>query len=117
MKIDFAELPNIRDLLDKLILDRHNCAHVADSDVEQFRVVSEDGTHAGELTKAELLSVFQARVDAGLKMLNSKYYIEFKNLDGSQPLPLVRPQVDVTNADGPATAAADPDSLREAGAQ
>ena len=116
MKIDFAELPNIRDLLDKLILDRHNCAHVADSDVEQFRVVSEGGTHAGELTKAELLSVFQARVDTGLKMLNSKYYIEFKNLDGSQPLPSIR-TVDVTNADGPATAAADPDSLREAGAQ
>lgn len=84
--------------------------------MEQFRVVSEGGTHAGELTKAELLSVFQARVDTGLKMLNTKYYIEFKNLDGSQPLPMIR-TVDVTNADGPATAAADPDSLREAGAQ
>ena len=110
MKIDFAELPNIRDLLDKLILDRHNCAHVAESDVEQFRVVSEGGTHAGELTKAELLTVFQSRVDAGLKTLNTRYYIEFKNLDDSQPLPLVRPQVDVTNADGPATADAEVDA-------
>lgn len=104
MKIDFAELPNIRDLLDKLILDRHNLAVLTNSEVEDFRVVSEGGMHAGELSKAELLSVFQSRVDTGLKTLNTRYYIEFKNLDGSQPLPLVRPQVDVTNADGSATA-------------
>ena len=110
MKIDFAELPNIRDLLDKLILDRHNLAVLTSGDTENFRVVSEGGMHAGELSKAELLTVFQNRVDAGLKTLNMRYYIEFKNLDGSQPLPLVRPQVDVTNADGPAAADAATDA-------
>ena len=104
MKIDFAELPNVRDLLDKLILDRHNLAELTNDDIETFRVVADGGIHAGELTKAELLTVFQNRVDTGLKTLNTRYYIEFKNLDGSQPLPLVRPQVDVTNADGPAAA-------------
>ena len=98
MKIDFAELPNIRDMLEKLILDRNNLAVLTSGDTENFRVVSEGGMHAGELT------VFQNRVDTGLKTLNTRYYIEFKNLDGSQPLPLVRPQVDVTNADGPAAA-------------
>ena len=110
MKIDFAELPNIRDLLDKLILDRHNLAVLTSGDIENFRVVSEGGMHAGELTKAELLTAFQSRVDTRLKTLNTRYYIEFKNLDGSQPLPLVRPQVDVTNADGPATADAEVDA-------
>lgn len=92
MKIDLSEASVIRDLLDKLILDQHNHAHVEGSEVENFRVVSEGGTHAGDLTRAELLSVFQARVDAGLKTLNSKFYIEFKNSDGTQPLPLKRPE-------------------------
>ena len=100
MKIDFAELPNIRDLLDKLILDRHNLATLTSGDTENFRVVSEGGMHAGELTKAELLTVFQNRVDTGLKTLNTRYYIEFKNLDGSQPLPAIRPtQIDDAEAD------------------
>ncbi len=104
MKIDLSAVPVIRDLLDKLILDQHNLASLLASDTEKFRVVSGGGTHVGHLTKPELVALFQARVDEGLKTLNTRYYIEFKNLDGSQPLPLVRPMVDVTNADGPATA-------------
>lgn len=104
MKIDIAELPNIRDLLDKLILDRHNLAALASSDTETFRVVSEGGMHAGELTKDELVTVFQNRVDTGLKTLNTRYYIEFKSFDGSQSLPLVRPQDDTIRADDPAAA-------------
>lgn len=87
MKIDFSELPNIRDLLDKLILDLHNCKFVIASDTDHYRVVAEGGTHAGELSKDELLTVFQSRIDTELKTLNTRYYIEFKNLDGSQPFP------------------------------
>lgn len=92
MKIDLSAVPIIRDLLDKLILDQHNLASLSASDTEEFRVVSEGGTHVGHLTKPELVTLFQARVDEGLKTLNSKYYIEFKNLDGSQPLPVKRPE-------------------------
>ena len=110
MKIDLSAVPVIRDLLDKLILDQHNLSELQDSLTEEFRVVSEGGTHVGHLTKQELVGLFQSRVDEGLKTLNSKYYIEFKNLDGSQPLPMKRPEPDTH----PAT---DPDSLRDVGAQ
>lgn len=91
MKIDLSAVPIIRDLLDKLIIDQHNLAELEDSSVEEFRIVSEGDTHVGPVSKQELVTLFRARVDEGLKTLNSKYYIEFKNLDGMQPLPAKRP--------------------------
>lgn len=77
MKIDIAEVPKIRDLLDKLIVDQHNHSNITSSGVEQFRVVSEGGTHAGELSRDELLTVFQTRIDAGMKHLAQRYQIDF----------------------------------------
>ncbi len=77
MKIDIAEVPKIRDLLDKLIVDQYNHSNITSSDVENFRVVSEGGTHAGELTRDELLGVFQTRIDAGVKHLAQRYQMDF----------------------------------------
>lgn len=94
MKIDIAEVPNIRNLLDKLLLDQHNLAQAETVD-DALRITAETGVHMGDISKDELLTVFKARIDAGLKTLNSKYFIEFK--DTLPPLP-VR-SVDATSAD------------------
>ena len=78
MKIDIAEVPNIRNLLDKLLVDQHNLAH-AETIEDALRITAESGVHMGDISKDELLAVFKARIDTGLKTLNSKYFIEFKD--------------------------------------
>lgn len=95
MKIDIAEVPNIRNLLDKLLVDQHNLAHAETVD-DALRITAETGVHMGDISKDELLTVFKARIDAGLKTLNSRYFIEFK--DSLPPLPPVRSIADIADA-------------------
>lgn len=103
MKIDISELPKIHSLLDRLIYDQRVRDNIAGCDAAQFRVASAGKSVDCEISRDELLAVMQARVDAGLKTLNTLYYIEFKNFN-EVAMPLVQ-QTDVTNVDdGPATA-------------
>ena len=95
MKIDIAEVPNIRNLLDKLLVDQHNLAHAETVD-DALRITAETGVHMGDISKDELLTVFKARIDAGLKTLNSRYFIELK--DSLPPLPPVRSIADIADA-------------------
>ena len=97
MKIDIAEVPKIRDLLSNFLLHSHDFAAVQSSTADKFRAEEEGGVVAYEMSKDELLSVMQARIDKTLKKLNSTYYIEFKILD-----PMFTPSapsVDVSNVD------------------
>ena len=106
MKIDIADAPKIRNLLDQLLIDQHNLAAAEACASETFRVTEETGSHMGELTKAELLTVFKGRIENGLKTLNSKFYIEFKNSE--LPIPAFKP----TSVDG-----VDVTAIAEEGAQ
>ena len=115
MKIDIAEVPTIRNLLDKLLVDQHNLAHAETVD-DALRITAETGIHMGDISKEELLSVYKARIDASLKTLNSKFYIEFKNSElpipafknSELPIPAFKP----TSVDG-----VDVTAVAEEGAQ
>jgi len=78
MKIEMQDLPKVFAALDKLLRDQHNMATVDNVALDfSYRVIGEDGIHAGEITNEELRSVFQARIDETLKHLRQRYQIDF----------------------------------------
>ena len=98
MKIDITELPNMMRTLQQLT-DAQRLAAAAeavDSDVRfDPCLTADDGqspipfTVECELSKAELLSIYQARVEAHVKHLAQRYQIDFAKANVfAPPLPI-----------------------------
>ena len=116
MKIDIAELPNIMRTLQQLTDSQRLVAAATsvDSDVRfDPCITADDGqslipfTVECDISKTELLSIFQNRVEAHMRHLVQRYQIDFTKANATIAAPPL-PRVDVSNVDGPATAEVEP---------
>ena len=78
MKIELSELPTLRDLFEELQRNDWMCEQLSASHpTEEFRVEDREKNETYTVTREELLSIFQARVEATTKHLRQRYQIDF----------------------------------------
>jgi hypothetical protein len=100
MKIDIAELPKIRELLEELqqnVWTAEQLARPMAHPTAEFKVEDREHNEMHTITHAELLGIFNARVEAGMKHLVQRYQIDFTkaNLFGTPATPVVAPAAEV----------------------
>lgn len=78
MKIELSELPTIRETLEELQRNVWTCNQLdASHPTEEFRVLDREKNEMHSISREELLSIFQARVEATTKHLRQRYQIDF----------------------------------------
>lgn len=80
MKIDIAELPKIRELLEELqqnVWTAEQLARPQAHPTTEFKVEDREHNEMHTITHGELLGIFNARVEAGMKHLVQRYQIDF----------------------------------------
>ncbi|QZI85601.1 hypothetical protein CPT_Suzuki_028 [Stenotrophomonas phage Suzuki] len=78
MKIELSELPTLRDLFEELQRNDWMCEQLnATHPTAEFRVEDREKNETYTVSREELLSIFQARVEATTKHLRQRYQIDF----------------------------------------
>ena len=97
MKIDIAELPKIRELLEELqqnVWTADQLARPMAHPTTEFKVEDREHNEMHTISHAELLGIFNTRVEAGCKHLVQRYQIDFKR---ELPLPPIRSVADIAD--------------------
>ncbi|WNO28837.1 hypothetical protein [Clavibacter phage 33] len=111
MKIELTELPTIRDLLEELqnnVWTAEQLSRPMAHPTTEFKVEDREYNETRIITHAELLGIFQARVEAQTKHLRQRYQIDFT------PAPTLAIAVNVNPAAPPARNPAPTGGLTEA---